>query len=150
YFSRHWSASPGKARKLITNVGVPYVVFETAYSTYDWLVGRNELEISLLKPYYLTWFLCALFLWRLSTPVWQQIRWPLAVALGFSLMSYMSEMGGTFNIHRVIGLLPFYVLGLMLRPEHFEIIKRPLSRVFGVVVLAGGLGCAYLVMNRMS
>ncbi|MBX6769463.1 MAG: acyltransferase family protein, partial [Actinomadura rubrobrunea] len=150
YFSRHWSASPGKARKLITNVGVPYVVFETAYSTYDWLVGRNELEISLLKPYYLTWFLCALFMWRLSTPVWQQIRWPLAVALGFSLMSYMSELGGTFNIHRVIGLLPFYVLGLMLRPEHFEIIKRPLSRVCGVAVLAGGLACAYLVMDHMS
>ncbi|MEU6036376.1 acyltransferase family protein [Actinomadura sp. NPDC047616] len=150
YFSRNWSASPGKARKLITNVGVPYVVFETAYSTYDWLVGRNELEISLLNPYYLTWFLCALFMWRLSTPVWQQIRWPLAVAVGFSLMSYMSPMGGTFDIHRVIGLLPFYVLGLMLRPEHFEIVKRPVSRVVGLFVLAGGLGCAYLAMDHMS
>ncbi|GAA4128968.1 acyltransferase family protein [Actinomadura keratinilytica] len=150
YFSRNWSASPGKARKLITNVGVPYVVFETAYSTYDWLVGRNDLEISLLNPYYLTWFLCALFMWRLSTPVWQQIRWPLAVAVGFSLMSYMSPMGGTFDIHRVIGLLPFYVLGLMLRPEHFEIVKRPMSRVLGAAILAGGFGVAYLAMDHMS
>src|SRR5881628_3848433 len=39
YFSRNWSFSPGKARKLITNVGVPYVVFEFAYSIYDWLAG---------------------------------------------------------------------------------------------------------------
>jgi fucose 4-O-acetylase-like acetyltransferase len=150
YFSRNWTFAGGKARKLITNVGVPYVVFEIAYSLYDWQVGRNELEISLLDPYFLTWFLCALFFWRLSTPVWQQIRWPLAVALAFSLLSYMSDLGNTFNIHRVIGLLPFYVLGLMLRPEHFEYLKRPAARVLGAAALAGGLAVAYLAMNHMN
>jgi len=150
YFSRNWTFAGGKARKLITNVGVPYVVFEIAYSLYDWQVGRNKLEISLLDPYFLTWFLCALFFWRLSTPVWQQIRWPLAVALVFSLLSYMSDLGNTFNIHRVIGLLPFYVLGLMLKPEHFEYLKRPAARVLGALTLVGGLGTAYLTMNHMN
>ncbi|WUI00613.1 acyltransferase family protein [Spirillospora sp. NBC_00431] len=150
YFSRNWTFAGGKARKLITNVGVPYVVFEFAYSLYDWLAGRNELEISLLNPYYLTWFLCALFMWRLSTPVWQQIRWPVAVAVGFALLSYMSDLGGTFDIHRVLGLLPFYVLGLTLRPHHFELLKKPAARQAGAVVLAAGLGGAYLVMNHVS
>lgn len=150
YFSRNWTFAGGKARKLITNVGVPYVVFEFAYSIYDWLAGRNELEISLLNPYYLTWFLIALFMWRLSTPVWQQIRWPLAVAVGFALLSYMSDLGGTFDIHRVIGLLPFYVLGLTLRPVHFELLKKPIARPIGAVVLLAGLGGSYLVMDHMS
>lgn len=150
YFSRNWTFSGGKARKLITNVGVPYVVFEFAYSIYDWLAGRNDLEISLLNPYYLTWFLCALFLWRLSTPVWQQIRWPLAVALVFALLSYMSDLGDTFDLHRVFGLLPFYVLGLGLRPEHFELLKKPIARPVGAAVLAAGLGCSYLVMDHIS
>ncbi|MQY07170.1 acyltransferase family protein [Actinomadura macrotermitis] len=150
YFSRNWTFSGGKARKLITNVGVPYVVFEIAYSLYDWLAGRNELEISLLKPYFLTWFLCALFMWRLSTPVWQQIRWPLAVAMVFSLLSYMSDLGSTFNIHRVIGLLPFYVLGLMLKPAHFELLKRPAARMAGIVTLVCGAGAAFVVMNHMN
>jgi fucose 4-O-acetylase-like acetyltransferase len=150
YFSRNWTFAGGKARKLITHVGVPYVVFETAYSLYDWLAGRNELEISLLNPYYLTWFLIALFMWRLSTPVWQQIRWPLAVAVGFALLSYMSDLGGTFDIHRVFGLLPFYVLGLTLRPEHFELLKKPIARPIGAVVLAVGLTGTYFVMNHMS
>ncbi|TDD64577.1 acyltransferase [Actinomadura darangshiensis] len=150
YFSRNWTFAGGKARKLITNVGVPYVVFEIAYSLYDWLAGRNDLEISMLNPYYLTWFLCALFMWRLSTPVWQQIRWPLAVALVFALLSYMSDLGGTFDIHRVIGLLPFYVLGLTLKPHHFELLKRPAARPIGAAVLAAGLGGTYLVMNHMS
>ncbi|HEY8480577.1 MAG TPA: acyltransferase family protein [Spirillospora sp.] len=150
YLSRNWTFSGGKARKVITNVGVPYVVFEFAYSIYDWLAGRNNLEISLLNPYYLTWFLCALFMWRVSTPVWQQIRWPLAVAVAFSLLSYMSDLGGTFDIHRVIGLLPFYVLGLNLRPEHFELLKKPIARPIGAVVLACGLGVSFLVMDHMS
>ncbi|MFB4306001.1 acyltransferase family protein [Actinomadura sp. GTD37] len=150
YFSRNWTFAGGKARKLITNVGVPYVVFELAYSLYDWLAGRNELEISLLNPYYLTWFLIALFMWRLSTPVWQQIRWPLAVALVFALLSYMSDLGSTFDIHRVIGLLPFYVLGLTLKPQHFELLKKPIARPIGAVVLAAGLGGTYLVMDKMS
>ncbi|MFC4049406.1 acyltransferase family protein [Actinomadura syzygii] len=150
YFSRNWTFAGGKARKLITNVGVPYVVFEFAYSIYDWLAGRNELEISLLNPYYLTWFLLALFMWRLSTPVWQQIRWPLAVAVGFALLSYMSDLGGTFDIHRVIGLLPFYVLGLTLKPVHFELLKKPVARPIGAVVLLAGLGGTYLVMDHMS
>ncbi|MFI0486306.1 acyltransferase family protein [Actinomadura sp. 9N215] len=150
YFSRNWTFAGGKARKLITNVGVPYVVFEFAYSLYDWLAGRNELEISLLNPYYLTWFLCALFMWRLSTPVWQQIRWPLAVAVGFALLSYMSDLGGTFDIHRVLGLLPFYVLGLTLKPHHFELLKSPAARPVGAVVLAAGLGGTFLAMDHMS
>jgi len=150
YFSRNWSFSPGKARKLITNVGVPYVVFEFAYSIYDWLVGRNKLEISLLDPYFLTWFLLALFLWRLSTPVWQQIRWPVAVALVFSLLSYMSDLGPTFDLHRVIGLLPFYVLGLMLRPEHFEVLKQPAARVVGIAVLLCGLAVAFMAKGHMN
>ncbi|MDL4776054.1 MULTISPECIES: acyltransferase family protein [Thermomonosporaceae] len=150
YFSRNWTFSGGKARKLITNVGVPYVVFEIAYSLYDWLAGRNELEISLLNPYFLTWFLCALFMWRLSTPVWQQIRWPLAVSLVFSLLSYMSDLGGTFDVHRVIGLLPFYVLGLMLKPDHFELLKKPVARALGALVLLGGFGAAWVAKDRMS
>lgn len=150
YLSRNWTFSGSKARKLITNVGVPYVVFEFAYSIYDWLVGGNKLEISLLRPYYLTWFLLALFLWRLSTPVWQQIRWPLAVATVFALLSYMSNLGGTFDIHRVIGLLPFYVLGLTLKPQHFELLKKPIARLIGACVLIAGLGMSYLVMDHMD
>ncbi|MEW2359246.1 acyltransferase family protein [Spirillospora sp. NPDC029432] len=150
YFSRNWTFAGGKARKLITNVGVPYVVFEIAYSLYDWTVGRNKLEVSLLDPYFLTWFLCALFFWRLSTPVWQQIRWPLAVALVFSLLSYMSDLGDSLDIHRLIGLLPFYVLGLILKPEHFELLKKPAARVLGWVTLTAGLVLMYPAMGHFN
>ncbi|GAA2085038.1 acyltransferase family protein [Actinomadura alba] len=150
YFSRNFTFSGGKARKLITNLGVPYVVFEVAYSTYDWLVGQNRLQITLLDPYFLTWFLMALFMWRLSTPVWQQIRWPLGVAVAISLMSYMGPLSNQLDMHRVFGLVPFYVLGLLLRPEHFELLKRPAARVLGALVLAGGFAASFVVDRHMA
>ncbi|MFC4910494.1 acyltransferase family protein [Actinomadura gamaensis] len=150
YFSRNWTFSANRTRKLITAVGVPYVVFQTGYTVFDWAVGRNRLEISLLDPYFLTWFLCALFLWRLSTPVWQMIRWPVAVAVAFSLLSYMTDLGSTLDLHRVIGLLPFYVLGLTLKPEHFELLKKPVARPVGAAVLMGAVGAAWFAKDRMD
>lgn len=148
YFSRNFTFSGGKARKLITNLGVPYVVFETAYSVYHWAVGSAPLQISLLDPYFMTWFLMALFLWRLSTPVWQQIRWPLAVAVLISLLSGMNQLPGQLEMNRTLGLLPFYVLGLTLKPEHFELLKRPRARVFGVLTMVFGFLFTFFVADR--
>lgn len=148
YFSRNFTFSEGKARKLITNIGVPYVVFETAYSTYHWAVGHAAFEISLLDPYFMTWFLMALFMWRLSTPVWQQVRWPLAAAVVVSLLAGMNQLPGQLAMNRTLGLLPFYVLGLMLKPEHFELLKRPKARVLGVLTMVFGFAFTFFVADR--
>ncbi|MEV5710523.1 acyltransferase family protein [Actinoallomurus sp. NPDC052274] len=148
YFSRNFTFSGGKARKLITNLGVPYIVFETAYSTYHWAVGHSAFQISLLDPYYLTWFLMALFLWRLSTPVWQQIRWPVLVALIISLLSGMSDLPDELEMHRTFGLVPFYVLGLMLKQEHFDLLKQTKARVLGALTLLFGFVFTFFVADR--
>jgi fucose 4-O-acetylase-like acetyltransferase len=148
YFSRRFTFSGGKARKLITNLGVPYVVFETAYSVYHWAVGHAKFEVTLLDPYYLTWFLMALFLWRLSTPVWQQIRWPVGAALLISLLSGMTDLPPELEMNRTFGLLPFYVLGLMLTPEHFEMLKRTKARILGAITLVASFAFVLFVADR--
>ncbi|MGW5681308.1 acyltransferase family protein [Nonomuraea sp. NPDC003754] len=144
YLSRNFTFSSGKARKLIATLAVPYVLFELAYAV-PRLLLYGKLELSLLDPYYLTWFLMSLFLWRLSTPVWQQLRRPLAVALGLSLLSGTSALPDELSMNRTLGLLPFYVLGLMLRPEHVELLRRPSMRIVGAVTLAAGLAAALLL-----
>src|SRR3569833_4744066 len=148
YFSRRFTFSGGKARKLLTNLAVPYVVFETAYSTYHWAVGHSKFEISLLDPYYLVWFLMALFAWRLSTPVWQQIRFPVAVSVAISLLAGMSQLSDTLEMNRVFGLVPFYVLGLFLKPEHFAIVKKGWAAVVGALILIGGIAITYVYADR--
>jgi fucose 4-O-acetylase-like acetyltransferase len=150
YFSRGFSFSSGKARKLITNLAVPYIIFETAYSVFRWAVGGKDFEISLLAPVWLTWFLMAVFFWRLSTPVWQQLRWPVSIAILIALLSGMNNLPGTFEMHRTLGLLPFFVIGLKLEPAHFALLRRPAVRRSAVLVLAGGVAVAFAVHGHMS
>ncbi|GAB3131494.1 acyltransferase family protein [Microbispora hainanensis] len=144
YLSRNFTFSPGKARKLISGLAVPYVIFEVAYSLPRYVL-YGKLEISLLDPYYLTWFLMSLFLWRLSTPVWQQLRHPLVIAVGLCLLSGTSALPDELSMNRTFGLLPFYVLGLMLTPEHLDLLRGRRARIAGGAVLAAALAAAFAV-----
>ncbi|HZB32044.1 MAG TPA: acyltransferase family protein [Streptosporangiaceae bacterium] len=151
HFSRSFTFSAGKARKLITSLAVPYIIFEVAFAYYRWLLGvADKPTVSLLDPYFVTWFLIALFVWRLSTPVWQQLRWPIGVAVAISVLSGTAALPTTMDLYRMLGLLPFFVIGLMLKPEHFELLKRPMVRLAGALVLVGGLVVANIVHRRMT
>ncbi|GII53803.1 membrane protein [Planotetraspora thailandica] len=148
YLSRNFSFSAGKARKLISGLAVPYVIFETLYSL-PRLFLYGKFEISLLDPYFLTWFLMSLFLWRLSTPVWQQLRWPLVVAVGLSLLSGTSALPDELSMNRTFGMLPFYVLGLMMKPEHLDMLQRRWVKIAGAVVLIVALGVTFAVYKHV-
>ena len=137
YFSQRFSLGSRKARKLITSVAIPYIVFEVTWPLFGWLAGGNELDFHLLNPDYAAWFLIALFCYRLSTPVWQQVRWPLALAVAISLLSGMEDLPSALGMSRMLGFLPFFVLGLLLRPEHFAWLRQPKVRVAAVALLAG-------------
>ncbi|MER6910864.1 acyltransferase family protein [Streptomyces sp. NPDC000594] len=147
YFSRSWSGRPQQLRRLVTTVAVPYVVFETVYSLFKKFAGGDPGHpISLLDPFYLTWFLGALFIWRLLTPLMRQIRHPLTVAFVIAaLASVTPGIGEDLNLQRVLQFMPFFVLGLVLRPEHFRLLRRREARVLAVPVFGVALGIAYWV-----
>ncbi|MFX4291088.1 acyltransferase family protein [Streptomyces bohaiensis] len=151
YFSRSFTGRPDQLRRLVTGIGVPYLVFEVAYIAFHRQVHGGDHPWSLLDPYYVTWFLLALFVWRLTAPFWRIIRYPVPVALGIAALASVSpELGDDFNIQRVLQFLPFFVLGLTLRREHFERLRRPDVRLMAVPALAGGLLVAYWAVPRMS
>ncbi|MFI7497902.1 acyltransferase family protein [Streptomyces sp. NPDC049687] len=152
FFSRSFDGSPGKLKRLVTGVAVPYVVFETAYSLFKRYVDHTpSQEISLLDPYYLTWFLVALFVWRLTTPVWKTLRHPLPVALGIAMLGSVSpDIGDDLDLQRVLQFLPFFVLGLCLRQEHFRMVRRRSVRIAAVPVFAFALAFAWWAVPRMN
>jgi fucose 4-O-acetylase-like acetyltransferase len=152
YFSRSYRGKPHQLRRLLTGIAVPYVVFEVAYSLFI-RYGKDDPSqpISLLDPVYLTWFLAALFIWRLTTPLWQMVRWPMSVALAIGVLASLTpDIGADLNLARVLQFLPFFVLGLCLKPEHFQMLRRPEARLLAVPVLAGALLFAYWVAPRMN
>ncbi|MGY0018658.1 acyltransferase family protein [Streptomyces sp. cg35] len=152
YFSRSFDASPERLKRLITGVAVPYVVFEVAYTMFKRTAGGDpDYPISLLDPWYLTWFLIALFVWRLSTPLWKVIRWPLPVALAIAVLASVSpDIGDDLDLQRVLQFLPFFVLGLCLKPEHFQLVRRREARLLAVPVFASALLFAYWAAPRMN
>ena len=152
HFSRSFDASPQRLRRLVTGVAVPYVVFETAYTFYTrWTDGVPDRPVSLLEPLYLTWFLAALFIWRLTTPVWRSVRWPLPLALAVAMLASVTpSIGEDLDLQRTLQFLPYFVLGLCLKPEHFRLVRRWKVRIAAVPVFVGALALAYWAVPRMS
>ncbi|WP_406441144.1 acyltransferase family protein [Streptomyces sp. NBC_01613] len=152
YFSRGFDASPAKIRRLVTGVAVPYVVFETAYTLFTrWTDGVPDRPVTVLDPLYLTWFLVALFVWRLTTPLWRGARWPLPTALVVAMLATVSpSIGNDLDLQRVLQFLPYFVFGLCLRPEHFRLVRRWKVRVLAVPVFAGALAVSYWAAPRMT
>ena len=151
YFSRSFDLRPERVWKLVTSLVVPYVIFEIAYTAFARATADPEFPLSPLTPFWLLWFLPALFLWRLTTPIWQTLRWPLTVSLIIAAMgSVTSNIGSTLELQRVLQFLPFYVLGLRLRPEHFDLVRRRIVRVLSVPVVLIALVAAYWAVPRMT
>jgi fucose 4-O-acetylase-like acetyltransferase len=152
YFSRSFEGKPHQLKRLVTGVAVPYVVFEVAYTLFKRYADDDPTHpISLLDPWYLTWFLLALFIWRLTTPLWKMVRWPVALALAIAVLASVSpEIGKDLDLQRVLQFLPFFVIGLFLRPEHFDLVRTRAARLISIPVILVGLGIAYWSVHRMT
>ncbi|KJK41621.1 membrane protein [Streptomyces variegatus] len=152
YFSRSFDMRPDRLKRLITGVAVPYIIFETAYPLFKRVIDNDpHQEISLLDPWYLTWFLVALFIWRLTTPIWNLVRRPLPLALGLAMLATVTpEIGDDLDLQRVLQFLPFFVLGLVMKPEHFHMVRRRSVRIASVPVFAAALAFSWWAVPRMN
>jgi fucose 4-O-acetylase-like acetyltransferase len=143
YFSRGFVRGRARTRKLVGAIVVPYVIFSVAYPLWAGLLAGGHVGWDPLEPYYLTWFLPALLLWRLSTPLWQQLRYPITVALAISMLAGFITLPSMLNAAQVLSFLPFFVVGLTLRPHHFAYLKRRRMGIAGAVLLVLGCGASY-------
>ncbi|GAA2897466.1 acyltransferase family protein [Streptomyces mexicanus] len=152
YFSRNFDLRPQRLKRLLTGVLVPYVVFQTAYSLFRIHVGHTgDRHVDLFTPWYLTWFLCALFIWRLTAPVWRMLRRPLPVAVGLAMLASVTPgLGGVLELQRVLQFLPCFVLGMCLKPEHFRLVRRRSARILSVPVIVLAVALGWWSVPRMD
>lgn len=152
YLSRSFEGKPRQIKRLVTGVLVPYVIFQTVYTFFmRWASDNPDREFHYQEPGFALWFLVALFLWRLTTPLWKSMRWPLPVALAVAVAAGVTpSINSDLNLMRVAAFLPYFVLGLQLRPEHFQIVTRRRFRMLALPVFAGALLVAYWAVPRMS
>jgi len=141
YLSRSFTYTPQRLWQLVRTVAVPYVLFECALAVFRIYVGGEKLQELFKDPHWPMWYLAALFFWRLLTPVF--LRMPAAVAVLVAVATSLLAglyAGDTLDLARVLGLLPFFVLGLTATQERLELLRRPWAQraallVFGVIAL---------------
>ena len=148
YLSRSFTWSPGHLSRLVTTVAVPYVIFEAALAAFRVTVGGEELDMLFADPHWPMWYLAVLFLWRLATPLLGSPR-GLAVAVAVSLLGGLIT-GEYLDAQRAMGLLPFFVLGLLARPEHVEVLRRPAVRAGAAALLVTAFLLAQLIDGRLA
>lgn len=149
YLSRSFAWTLPRFRALLLTVAVPYLVFEAAMALFRTTVGGADLDRLFIDPHWPMWYLAALFLWRLATPVFLRIPHPLLVAVAVSLVGgYVG--GDVLDIARTTGLLPFYVLGLVVRHEHLARIRTRGWRLVGVLGLVGTTVAAWFLHAPLS
>jgi fucose 4-O-acetylase-like acetyltransferase len=137
YLSRSFAYTPARMWNLLRTVVVPYLVFEGALALFRVYVGGENLKRLFENPHWPMWYLSALFFWRLLTPAFRTLPALLAVgaAVGTSLVAGIWA-GDTLDAARILGLLPFFVLGLHATPERLARTFDPVRRRLAALVLA--------------
>ncbi len=129
YFSKSAPPSRRQMARVITDIIVPYVIFEALWAVTTWLV-EGQANPNLTKPSWTLWFLLALGIFRLVLPYLALLRWPLLWTVVISIgAGYLPNLDSTFSLARTLGLLPFFALGWWLRDrdvvERLRLLRRP-------------------------
>ncbi|MFI7441296.1 acyltransferase family protein [Nonomuraea indica] len=147
YLSRNFWNSNAKTNKLVDTFVVPYVIVEVGYAALRFALGQKW-SLTIIDPAWLNWYLLALLFWRLSTPVWKRMKHPVPVAIAIYLFAGFSQISGDFSMDRFFGLLPFFVIGLVMQPEHFEMLDRRWIKIVSVVTVLAAAAVAVLIAPR--
>ena len=144
YLSKSFEWDRRRMKSLLYTLAIPYLLFEPALFYFRRGVADEDVQGPLwLVPHWTMWYLIVLLMWRLVTPILKS-HW-----LFLPLSVIVSLLGGLWNddslmIPRFLGLLPFFVLGLHLKPRHLKHLDDVWVRVAAVPMLVGiGVMAAY-------
>ncbi len=104
----------------------------------------------ILSPQWLAWFMAALFVWRLTTPIWRALKYPITTSIVISLLVGLIEIPNVLSLPKILGFLPFYVVGLHMSRERFERLTTPRVRAASVVVLGSALLICYFYSKNWT
>ncbi|MEU3464451.1 acyltransferase family protein [Streptomyces sp. NPDC006733] len=150
YLSRSYTGRPPQLRRLLSGVLVPYLMWSTLLALFTNYVADKHAALQPLTPVWITWFLISLFLWRLTAPFWSTLRAPVAIAVVIFLASGAFPVGAQLSITRTLQFLPFFVIGLVLRPEHLQRLRQATwLRIAALPLFTVAGGLAYWLVPRL-
>lgn len=138
--SQRFGSRPRDYARVVTTLLVPYAVFQAIDLTIKGVQAGEVPALTWWHPKLALWFLLALAAWRLMTPMLRQIRGALPLAIVVSLIAPLDPgLDQGLSVARILSFLPFFVLGLQLRPEHVARLRAVPVRIAAAIALVGSL-----------
>jgi fucose 4-O-acetylase-like acetyltransferase len=150
YTAHTYRGSDRQVRRLISTLVVPYLLVETSLQLLMRHYQGSPDPLALLSPQWLAWFLAALFVWRLTTPIWQALRYPITTSVVISLLVGLIEVPNVMALPKILGFLPFYVVGLKMSEAQFRALAKRRIRIASVALLAGSFVACYLYSRNWT
>lgn len=122
YFTKSSTPTRTSLKRVITDLLVPYLIFETIWSVLSFAIS-GTLSINYASVSWTLWFLLALAVFRIIIPYLALLRWPVTISIIASVTAgYLPAIDSTFAMDRIISLMPFFVIGWALKER--GILKR--------------------------
>ncbi|MFE9335891.1 acyltransferase family protein [Streptomyces sp. NPDC007063] len=150
HLSRNFTGRPDQMRRLLTHLLVPYLVFEAAFGGMRTLFWDQPFAVTPTRPSFACWFLLALFVWRLTAPLWRAVRWPVAFAALLSVAAGFTDLGDELALSQLLMYWPWFVLGLRLRADRLRPLRNRAARRWALPVLAAAAAGAWWAAPRVS
>lgn len=142
--------------KIVFGLFIPYLVLQVGYVFFQrWLYGTN-VALQFVTPYWLLWFLLALFIYHLLLPLYDVAnpRLRLPVWIGVFLLSLLvgfdPYIGYSLTLSRLLVFQPWFLLGFYLRrmqlPQLHFAVKLLIAAALGVCI---GVLCFSPITNNM-
>ncbi|MBO2944792.1 acyltransferase family protein [Paenibacillus sp. F411] len=126
--------------QLVSNLALPYLIFETLYTWFDFYTqGLEKLHFTYFYPYWILWFLFSMLLWKMLLPYLLVLKAPLWIALWSSvLLGYALDVDYYASVSRTLYFLPFFLLGVYFKREWLLLLKKPGVRLVSLLMLLSG------------
>lgn len=145
YAARNFSGKPHQIRRMVGTLVIPFLIIETTLQLITRHYTSEPDPMMILSPQWLGWFLTALVVWRLTTPVWRAMKYPITVSILISLLVPLTEVPNVLALPKILGFLPFYVAGMYMTQDRFERLAQVRVRIASVVTLGIALFVSYQI-----
>ncbi len=149
YFSKATPPNSRQMLKLVTDIVLPYLIFESIWTLVQFLVEGKQ-EFNPTQPSWTLWFLLALGIFRVILPYLVLLRFPLIISIVVSVaVGYFDNVDSTFSLSRAIGILPFFLLGWRMRQwgwvDRWRVSDRRTWQVRGAAIAILGVWLAVVI-----
>lgn len=129
FISGYFSRKKQNLYRMIQQLLVPYLVFEVLYYMLYTVVLRRDTGLDLLYPKFSLWYLLAMFMWKLVTPLVKKIPGYLWIAFAVGLAVGASSLDDNYlTLPRMFTFYPFFLMGTDLDRGSIDRLRARFSR----------------------